>query len=368
MNESGPPQGLSYSAAGVYSQQAESSLKGLLKWVGKTFALRQGRGEPCLPVGYFANVIDLGAGLGLAISADGVGTKILVAEMVGKYDTVGIDCVAMNVNDIICVGAEPLSMVDYIAVEVARRDLLEEVGEGLYEGARLANISIPGGEIAQIKEMIKGVREGYSFDIAGMAVGLVPLDRIIIGRDLREGDAVVGLRSSGLHSNGFTLARQVLFQKAGLAPDSFVPELGRTVGEELLEPTRIYVREVVEMLQAGLEIKALAHITGDGFFNMTRVAAEAGFVIENLPEPPWIFSLIERLGDITDEEMFRTFNMGIGFCVTVPESQVDQVIAIAAKHGTAGQRIGRVVADPEKRIIVEPYGLVGKDGVFTKRT
>jgi phosphoribosylformylglycinamidine cyclo-ligase len=359
-------EGLTYSGSGVDPQQEEASMKGLLKWIGKTFELREGVGRPKLPIGYFANVVDLGGGMGLAISADGVGTKLIVAEMLGKYDTVGIDCIAMNVNDLLCVGAEPISMVDYVAVQEAKPDLLEQLAKGLYEGARQANISIPGGEIAQVKELIKGEREGYGFDIAGMAVGLVPLDRIIVGRDLAEGDAVVGLRSSGIHSNGLTLARQVLFDKAGLSADKFRPEFGRTVGEELLEPTRIYVREVVEMLKSGLAIKAMAHITGDGFFNMTRVEAPVGLVIESLPDAPAIFAVLQQLGGISDEEMFRVYNMGVGFCVMVPESQVDRVIEIAAKHGSVGQRIGRIVADPEKKIIIEPKKLVGKNGAFAK--
>src|SRR5512134_4042712 len=194
-----------YSSAGVNTVKEEAALAGLLTWVGKTLAF--GRHRPALDFGYFASVLDLGNGTGLALSTDGVGTKLLVAEMLDRYDTVGIDCVAMNVNDLLCIGAEPLAMLDYIAVQEADPQMLEAIGKGLYEGARQANISIPGGEIAQVRELIQGVREGRGFDLAGACVGTVPMDRIIVGQDIRPGDVVIGLRSSGIHSNGLTLAR-----------------------------------------------------------------------------------------------------------------------------------------------------------------
>ncbi|MBI4319958.1 MAG: phosphoribosylformylglycinamidine cyclo-ligase [Chloroflexi bacterium] len=358
--------GATYAGAGVDAESEESALKGLLKWVEKSLALRTGIGAVQLPIGYFANVVDIGHGMGLAISTDGVGTKLLVAQMMNRYDTVGIDCVAMNVNDVLCVGAEPVSLVDCIAVQEARPDLLEQIGKGLYKGAELAKVNIPAGEIAQIKEIVRGEREGYGFDLVGTCVGLVPLDRIIIGREVREGDAVVGLRSSGVHSNGLTLAREVLFKKAGYAIDRFVPELGRTVGEELLEPTRIYVTEVMEMLHSGLHVKALSHITGDGMLNLLRVKAEVGYVVEQFPEPQPVFKVIQRLGQVTDEEAFRVFNMGIGLCVTVPAEEVDQVIGIARKHGVEAHRLGYAVSDPERKVVIQPYGLVGQGNGFRK--
>jgi len=347
-----------YAAAGVDAAGEESSLAGLLHWVNRSLALRRGVGEVKLPVGFFANVIDIGHGMGLAISTDGVGTKLLVAQHLHKYDTVGIDCVAMNVNDVLCVGAEPLAMVDCISLQEPRADLLAELGKGLYEGARLANITIPGGEIAQVREMVRGARDGYAFDLVGTCVGLVPLDRIIVGQEVAPGDVVVGLRSSGVHSNGLTLARRVLFDTMHLAPESYRPELGRTVGEELLEPTRIYVREVLAMLRAGIAVKSLAHITSDGFQNLGRVVADYSYVIDQIPEPPPIFTLIQAGGAIGDAEMFSVFNMGIGFCVVAPEADVPRIVAIAAAHGVPAQRIGyvaeeraRVVRLPAKRLV-----------------
>ncbi len=357
---------MTYANSGVDTDQAASSLKGLLSWVGRTLSLRQTVGAARLPIGYFANVVDIGNGMGIAISTDGVGTKVLVAEMMNKYDTVGIDCIAMNVNDVLCVGAEPISMVDCISLEEARPDLLEEIGKGLYKGAEQARITITGGEIAQVQEIIKGQREGYGFDLIGTCIGLVRLDRLIVGADIEEGDAIVGLRSSGIHSNGMTLTRKVLFGQAGFSPDKYFDQLGRTLGEELLEPTRIYVPEIMEVLSAGLKVKALAHITGDGFLNLTRVNSETGFVIEQLPPPHPIFDLIQQASGIPDEEMFQVYNMGIGFCVIVPQEDADKVIAIARKHGVDAYKIGRAVHDPEKRVVIEPKKLVSKGNAFVR--
>ena len=353
-----------YAAAGVDSVAEETGLESLLGWVGKSLGLRQGLGASKLPIGYFAAVVDIGHETGLAISTDGVGTKLLVAQMMNKYDTVGIDCVAMNVNDVLCVGAEPVSLVDCISVQEANPYLLAEIGKGLYEGARLANVTIPGGEIAQIRDIIKGVREGYGFDLVGTCVGLVPLSKVIIGQDVQPGDVVVGLRSSGIHSNGLTLARDILFKKRQIDPNEYVPELGRAAGEEILEPTRIYVAEVVEMLRSKLSIKALIHVTGDGFLNLTRVAADVGFVIDSLPPPHPVFTLIQRWGQVADEEMFRVFNMGIGFCVVTSPGDADAVVAIAQRHGVEAFKIGHATADPEKKIVLPAQGLIGKRDSF----
>ena len=352
-----------YSGAGVNTVKEEAALAGLLRWVGKTLAF--GRHRPALDFGYFASVLDLGNGTGLALSTDGVGTKLLVAEMLDKYDTIGIDCVAMNVNDVLCVGAEPLCMLDYIAVQEADPGFLEQIGKGLYEGARQANISIPGGEIAQVRELIKGEREGRGFDLAGACVGLVPMDRIIVGQAIRPGDAVLGLRSSGIHSNGLTLAREVFFKKAGYRPDQHVAEFGRTVGEELLTPTRIYVREVLELLRAGLEVKALSHITSDGLLNLARVQAPVGYVLEYLPEPQPVFRLLQRLGGVSDEEMHQVYNMGIGFCLVIAPGEADRALAALRQSGVEAFYLGRAVADPERKVRL-PNGLVGQGNEFRR--
>jgi phosphoribosylformylglycinamidine cyclo-ligase len=265
----------------------------------------------------------------------------------------------MNVNDLLCVGAEPLAMLDYIAVQEADPAMLAAIGKGLYEGARQANISIPGGEIAQVRELIKGVREGRGFDLAGACVGTVPLDKIIVGQDIRPGDVVIGLPSSGIHSNGLTLARDVFFSRAKMGPEQHVPELGRSIGEELLEPTRIYVREVLDVLRSGVQVKALAHITSDGLTNLLRVQSVVGYVLDTLPEPPPVFRLLQRLGGVSDEEMFQVYNMGVGFCLVVDPADADRALAILQTHRTEAAVLGRAVADPERRVRL-PNGLVGQ--------
>jgi len=356
--------GLTYQQAGVDTAQASAGLQGLLRWVVQTHTLRQDVGAVRLPIGYYANVIDIGNGMGLAISTDGVGSKLLVAQLLDKYDTVGIDCVAMNANDVLCVGARPLSMVDYLAVQQPQARLLEELGKGLYEGARQANITIAGGELAQIGEMISGVRDGYGFDLAGTCVGLVALDRIIVGQAIQEGDRLIGLASHGIHSNGLTLARRVLLDQNGWRVDQHIPELGRLLGEELLAPTRIYVREVCNMLEAQLPIKALLHITGDGLLNLRRIQAPMGFVIEYWPEPPPIFRLIQERGRVSAAEMYRVFNMGIGFCVVAPPVATAEVCNIARQHGVEAYDLGYAVADAERRIWIRPQRLLSVRHAF----
>jgi phosphoribosylformylglycinamidine cyclo-ligase len=351
-----------YAAAGVDTDQAEAGLGRLVSRIRATWP-RSGVGRVLLDVGYYANVIDIG-GMGLAITTDGVGSKILIAEMLGKFDTIGIDCVAMNVNDLICVGARPLSLVVYLAVEAADPIIMDEVAKGLCAGAELAGVSIPGGEIAQLPEIVRGVREGSGFDLAATAIGIVPLDRIVVGADVEAGDVLIGIESNGIHSNGLTLARHVLFQQAGLAIDAPMPTDGRTIGEELLRPTYIYVREALEMLDAGLGVKALMHVTGGGFLNLSRVAAPMGFAIDVLPDVPAIFGLIASSGSIEPAEMYRVFNMGVGLCVVVPENGVERAIAIAAAHGKRALVLGRAVPDADRRIEIRPLGLISSENRF----
>lgn len=358
---------LAYTLSGVDTIKEEAALKGLILWIKKTWRECTDIGVPQLPFGYFANVINVSENLGIALSTDGVGTKILVAQMMDKYDTIGIDCVAMNVNDVICVGAKPLTMLDYIAVQDVDPHILEEIAKGLYTGAMISKITIPAGEIAQIREMITGAKPDRGFDLVGTCVGIVPLDKIIIGQDIQEGDSLIGLRSSGIHSNGLTLAREVLFKKMGFRVDKHFNELNRTLGEELLEPTHIYVPEVMEILNSDINMKALIHITGDGFLNLKRVASDVGYMIDFLPEPQPIFSLIQNFGRIPDEEMFRVYNMGIGFCLIVPENEVDKTLDIARKYVQA-YRIGYAIRDETRKLIIKPKGLVGKGSRFFKES
>jgi phosphoribosylformylglycinamidine cyclo-ligase len=304
-------------------------------------------------------VIDIG-GVGLALCTDGVGSKSVVADMMKKYDTIGIDCVAMNVNDVICVGARPISMVDYIAVGEADADMLGALAVGLAEGARQAGISISGGEIAQLKDIVHG------FDLVGMAVGLVPLDRIITGRDLVPGDVIIGIESSGIHSNGLTLARQVLFEQAKLPLNHVIPELGASLGEELLRPTLIYVPEIVEIIERVPNVRALINITGDGLLNLARVDAAVGFEIDNLPPEPPIFRLIEKYGEVGRAEMFEVYNKGVGFCVLAAERDAAAILAILQRHGRRAQIIGHVIADAGKGVHLPAEGLVGHGKSFRR--
>jgi phosphoribosylformylglycinamidine cyclo-ligase len=226
-------------------------------------------------------------------------------------------------------------------------------------------VTIPGGELAQVPELIRGAGAGSGLDLVGTAIGTVALDRVLVGQDVADGDAVIGLASSGIHSNGLTLARRVLVGDDPGRLGEAVAELGgRTLGEELLEPTRIYVAPVLAMLERELPVRALAHITGDGLFNLTRTAAPVSFHLERLPTPPAIFELIAARGGVAPAEMYQVFNMGVGFCVVVAPQGVAGVLAVAAEHGVAAWHLGHARADGQRRVELPTLGLVGEGGVF----
>ncbi len=356
---------VTYLDAGVDTEAEDVALNRLTDRVRQTWPRAEGFGSVQLDIGFFANVVDIG-GVGLAVTTDGVGTKALVAQMLGKYDTIGIDCVAMNVNDLLCVGARPVSMVDYLAIQRLDPDLVDEIVRGLCDGARMANISICGGEMAQLQDIVKGYEDKVGFDLAGTAVGTVALDKIIVGQDIEEGDVVIGIESNGVHSNGLTLARRVFVEQNNIALDKSFPTLDSSLGEELLRPTFIYVREALDILESGITVKAFIHITSDGFLNLTRVASKTGYVIDELPPPPPVFSLIQESGGISDEEMFRVYNMGIGFCIVVPENQAQSVLTIVQSHNKKAHKIGYAIPDVEKRVFIKEHTLVGKGSRFVK--
>jgi phosphoribosylformylglycinamidine cyclo-ligase len=343
--------------AGVDMDEADAGLRQIIASIKQTWPTPGALGAVKLDIGYFANVIDIG-GIGLAICTDGVGSKTIIAQMMNRYDTIGIDCVAMNVNDAICVGARPLSMVDYIAIEKADAGILGAIAIGLAEGAKKAGISISGGEISQLNEVIRGL------DLIGMAVGIVPLDRIITGRDLAPGDIVIGLESSGIHSNGLTLARHIFFERAKLSIDHVFPELGIPLGEELLRPTLIYVPEILDIINNVPTVKALINITGDGLLNLPRVHAKVGFLIDDLPPVPPIFGLIQRQGDVSDTEMFEVYNMGVGFCILVSEQDAATTLSILQRHGRRAQIIGRIIEDENKGVHLPRESLIGHGKAF----
>lgn len=349
-----------YRDAGVDTDEAEAGLQKLTRRIKATWpAPGAAFGGVKLDIGYFANVIDFG-GIGVAISTDGIGSKAMIAHQMGKFDTVGIDCVAMNVNDIICVGAKPVSMVDYLAIDRVDAHILDQISIGLCAGAQQAGVSISGGETAQLKGMIHG------FDLAGTAIGYVALDRILVGQAVDDGDVVIGVESNGIHSNGLTLARRTFFERNGFALSHRFEELAVTLGEELLRPTHIYVREAMRALEAVGSVKAFAHITSDGFLNLTRVKKDVSYVLDALPTVPPIFGLIRRLGAVDVTEMFSVFNMGIGFCAVVAAKEADTALAALASNGRRSHRIGYVVADGKRQVALPQYGLVGHGKHFRR--
>jgi len=252
--------------------------------------------------GHFTSLIELG-NYYLAMNTDGVGSKVVIANQLRKWDTIGIDCIAMNVNDTICVGAEPIAFVDYLAISQYDEEMAEQIGKGLNEGAKQANVSIVGGETATLPDIINGI------DLSGTSIGIVRKDKVITGNEIRSGDLIIGIPSSGIHSNGLTLARKVL--------DIEEKFENHTIGEELLKPTRIYVREILNVLKK-YHVHGLAHITGGGITNLLRLKKMKYVIDEPLP-PQKIFRVIMEFANVDYYEMYRTYNMGMGFVIIAPE-------------------------------------------------
>jgi phosphoribosylformylglycinamidine cyclo-ligase len=325
---------MSYAKAGVDINQEERSISALTKIVRESFSFRTGLGRPLTEIGHFSGLIEFGE-YALALSTDGVGTKTIVAKRLEKYDTLGIDLVAMCVNDLLCNGVEPMAFTDYVVMDETNEHLLAELGKGLLEGARLANMVIIGGETATHPNM-KG--HEVNFDLAGTALGFVKKDRIITGEDITPGDIVIGIKSSGIHSNGLSLARSVLLDGSEDEKTLFA----------LLKPTRIYVNPVMSVLKS-VSVKGMAHITGGGLLNLKRLTGY-GFDIE-MPEPPPIFSEIQEKGEVATEEMYKTFNMGIGFVIIVDEEVEKDVLGIlkseAITLGIAREEKGVHVKNPD---------------------
>jgi len=253
--------------------------------------------------------------------------------MLKDYRTVGIDCVAMNVNDLICVGAEPVAMVDYLALEKMDQRLVDDITIGLERGARDAGIAIVAGETAVMPDVIHG------FDLSAMSIGTVKKSRIITGQKVKVGDAIIGLPSSGIHSNGLTLARKILFRKG----------FDGNIARELLTPTRIYVKQIMKLLKSRIQIHGLAHITGGAFSKLKRIGerADIGFHLNDLFQPHEIFKEIQDQGGISHREMYRTFNMGTGFLVICPKNEEKNALRALPN----AKKVGEVV--DERKVIVE---------------
>jgi phosphoribosylformylglycinamidine cyclo-ligase len=320
------PKGMTYAKAGVDIDRKSASIAALVEHLRFR---RKGIGKPIDLPGHFTGLIDFGD-MALTLCTDGVGTKLLIADALQKWDTVGIDCIAMNVNDTICVGAEPIAFVDYIAIDKPDERLTSEVGKGLEEGARQSNMTIVGGEIAVLPELVKG------FDLAGTCLGAVDKKRIITGQRIESGDALVALPSSGMHSNGMTLVRKIL-DKNDIGYRDRVKGLRKSVGLELLTPTTIYVRQVMELLDE-FDVRGMANITGGGLRNLLRLKKGTGFEIDDPVKPQAVFKVLQELGNVSDEEMYQTFNMGMGFSMVVPGKEADE-LAKAAGAKVVGRAV-----------------------------
>jgi phosphoribosylformylglycinamidine cyclo-ligase len=284
----------------------------------------------------------------LDLVIEGVGTKVLVAQLAEKYDTIGIDGVAMAVNDVIRSGARPLAIADNIHAHVSSPELVREWMKGITKGAAQSECVVPAGEIGDVAELIKGLAEGKGFDMVFAAVGNVAEEKIISGRDIKPKDVIIGMRSSGIHSNGVSLARKILFEQWGgkYEPHDIPDGLNREVGYEVLEPTMIYVKPLLKVAEE-LKVKAAVHITGDAYLKFGRLAQFSngiGFQFSNF-KPQAVFDLIQSTaaqlgGTITDAEMFKTFNMGWGFAIVVAPDEKDVTIDILNKAGANAEQIG----------------------------
>jgi len=330
-----------YREAGVDIDAGDEFVEGIKPLVRSTF-----RPEVLADLGGFGGLFRLQAKKYddpvLVSGTDGVGTKLKIAFMMDRHDTVGIDLVAMCVNDIVVSGAEPLFFLDYFATGKLAVPKAQQVVKGISDGCRQAGCALIGGETAEMPSMYA---DG-EYDLAGFAVGVVDKPKIIDGKTIKHGDAIIGLASSGLHSNGYSLARRVFFDKAKLTVTSKLPEFDRPLGEVLLTPTRIYAKQVLSLLHE-FPIKGIAHITGGGITeNLPRVFPEG--VRAKINRKAWtvppVFQTLGKLGEVDREEMYRVFNMGIGLVLVVPPSSVSAVLAKAAALGDRGWLIGEMVS------------------------
>jgi phosphoribosylformylglycinamidine cyclo-ligase len=280
----------------------------------------------------------------LVSGTDGVGTKLKVAQLAGVFHTIGIDLVAMCVNDCLCLGAEPLFFLDYIALGKDDPELLGRLVTGVSDGCLQSDAALLGGETAIMPDLYAP----GDFDMAGFCVGVVERNKVVDGRSIRPGDVILGLASSGLHSNGYSLVRKVVFEHGGLRVDSYVPELEQTVGEALLEPTRIYARAVADVLhhyRVKTVVRGMAHITGGGLVENVERVLPAGrrLKIDRAAwEPPAVFAWLKQLGDVDEEEMFRVFNMGIGYVLVVNPYFVESIQRQLGAHRIESWVIGEI--------------------------
>jgi phosphoribosylformylglycinamidine cyclo-ligase len=353
-----------YAKAGV-DRKLRAKSKKALELLKKTYAFSRYGEIVQLPYG---KIFPFRENCYLDLVIEGVGTKVLVAQLANKYDTIGVDGVAMAVNDVIRSGARPLAVADNIHAQVSDPALVKEWMKGIAQGAAEAECIVPSGEIGDVAELIKGLAEGKGFDMVFAAVGEVSKKKIITGRDIKPGDAIIGLRSSGVHSNGITLARKILFKQWGGKYDSHdIPEpLDKELVHEVLEPTKIYVKPLLGVADA-VKVKGAVHITGDAYLKFNRLTLFSkgiGFEFNNFKPQP-IFGLIQKtaleLGSkITDEEMFKTFNMGWGFAIIVDKADKETAIDALEKTNGHAEEIGRVTDSSGIKILYKGKKIVLK--------
>lgn len=331
---------ITYKDAGVDIEAGNEAVRQMKEHVGKTF-----RPEVLTDIGGFGGLFALDVKKYrepvLVSGTDGVGTKLRIAMLTGRHDTIGIDAVAMCVNDILVQGAEPLFFLDYLAVGKLKPEQVSTIVKGIAEGCLQAGCALIGGETAEMP----GFYGEDEYDVAGFVVGVVERSKIINGSTIQSGDVLIGIPSSGLHSNGYSLARKVLLEARGLELDQHLEELGKNLGEELLTPTRIYVKQVKPLLETGL-IKGMAHITGGGLLENIPRALPPGtgvkLSIGSWPVPP-VFGLIRRLGNVPQAEMYRTFNMGVGMVLVVSAGHREEIMTALANQGEQASVIGTVI-------------------------
>jgi len=329
---------ITYKDSGVNVEAGYSAVKQMKAYAESTFD-----GNVLHGLGSFGGMYALGEDV-LVSGTDGVGTKLKAAFVMDRHDTVGIDCVAMCANDVVCHGAKPLFFLDYIATGKLFPEVAASVVKGVADGCRQAGCSLIGGETAEMP----GFYAAGEYDLAGFCVGIVKKSAMLESGRAAKGDAIVALASSGIHSNGFSLVRKLIpMERAKL--EEFRPELGKTLGEELLTPTRIYVQPVLTLLES-IEVHSIAHITGGGFYENIPRSLSGGLCAriekQSVRVPP-IFRLLMSLGNMEENEMFHTFNMGVGMTLAMPEAQAGRAIEILGNMGVSAYRIGEVVKGEE---------------------
>ena len=324
---------ITYKKAGVDITEIKKSQRAIGKLIESTHNLQK-MAKMTHGFGHYAGIVEIPGGKLLATHTDGVGTKVIISNMLKRYDTIGIDCIAMNVNDIICIGATPISFVDYIAANKNDQKIFKQIVSGLVKGAKKSAMPIVGGETAIMSDLISG--KGFGFDLAGMVVGMLSKKEMVLGDKIKLKDVIIGIQSSGLHSNGYSLARKALLTKYSVKDN--IKGVGN-LGNALLRPTEIYVKPVLETLKK-CKVNGLAHITGGAFTKLLRLK-QIGYHLDNMPKTPALMQLIEDTG-VKNEEMYKTFNMGVGFCIISPENQVKNIHKIFNKHKMKSYEIGRI--------------------------